>query len=87
MMASIATALTPPKLAKEWACKPEKIITFINSGELRAFDVSLNPGTGRPRWRITPEAIAEFEVRRSAVKPAAKRRRKKQSIGVLDIIK
>lgn len=32
--------------------------------ELRAYDVSQRPDSGKPRWRITPEAIADFKDKR-----------------------
>jgi hypothetical protein len=36
--------LTPPELARRWRVKPERVIVWIKSGELRAFDVSSRPG-------------------------------------------
>lgn len=57
--------LTPPKLARRWGCKPETVIGLIRSGELQAIDLA-RPGSLRPRYRISPEAIADFERRRSA---------------------
>ena len=72
-------SLTPPEFAKRYGINTDKVHVFIRDGELRAIDVSQKPG-GRPRWRITPEAIEEFERRRSSKTPAAspkpKRRRK-----------
>ena len=70
----MATAyLTTSRIAEKLGVNPSKVLGFINSGELRAIDVSHNKGVGRPRWRITPEALSEFELSRSsqpAVKPA-----------------
>lgn len=57
--------LTPPQVAKRLGVNPGKIAGFIKSGQIAAIDVSLNPGSGRPRWRITPEALADFEASRS----------------------
>ncbi len=62
----IAVCYTPPKLAKRWGVKAEKVIAFIRSGELRALDVSMHPGVGKPRFRITPEAVKDFETRRES---------------------
>jgi hypothetical protein len=58
--------LTPPKLAARWQVKPSKVIAWIRSGELDAIDVSTRPGIGRPRYRISTEAIELFEARRAA---------------------
>ena len=58
--------LTPPELARRWRVKPERVIAWIRSGELRAFDVSSRPGVGKPRYRIPEDAIVEFQQRRSA---------------------
>jgi hypothetical protein len=75
---------TPPDLAKRWRVKPEKVIGFIRRGELRAFDVSTIPGVGRPRFRISIDAVIEFENRRGVQPaPAPRRRRNKQRNGVV----
>ena len=72
-------ASTPPQLGKRWGIKPERVIAMIRSGELRGFDISKTPGVGRPRYRVTPDAIIEFEQKRSgAVTRRATRRRKTQ---------
>ncbi len=60
-MIDAVRCFTPPQLAKRWRKSPEQIICLIRAGKLRAFDSSLNPGYGRPRFLITPEAVAEFE--------------------------
>ena len=39
---------------------PGKIFAWIRTGELRAADVSFEPGTGRARWRIAREDLAAF---------------------------
>jgi hypothetical protein len=67
---------TPPQLGKRYRCKPSKIIALIRAGELRGIDTAL-PGSSRPRFVISPEAVAEFERRRSVGPlPAPVRRRK-----------
>lgn len=52
-----------------------RVLTWIKAGKLKAIDVS--EGTGRKhRWRILPEALAEFEAARTAIPtPRAPRRR------------
>ena len=77
--------ITPPMLARQYGVKPDKILAWIARGELRAVNVAERIGS-RPRWRISPAAIAEFEHRRAA-KPAVKRPRRKRPTEVLDIIR
>ena len=76
--------LTPPELAKRWRVKPERVIAWIKSGELRAFDVSSRPGVGKPRYRIPQDAIIEFENRRSAAQVKTTRQRRKQPVDVIE---
>jgi hypothetical protein len=85
-LADLPRYLTPPQLAELWGCKPEKILGFIRRGQLRAFDLSEHPGVGRPRWRISAAAVAEFEANRAAIVPP-KRTRRKRDPAVLDIIR
>ena len=73
-----AYALTPPELARRWRVKPDKIIGVIRRGELRAFDVSSRPGVGRPRFRISLDAVIEFEAGRSARAPVGTRSRRRR---------
>jgi hypothetical protein len=57
-----------------------RVIAWIRSGKLRALDVS--EGTGkRARWRITPEALAQFEAEREAAASPVNRSARGQSAG------
>ena len=67
-MTSRATYLTPPQLAEIYGVKPAKILAWISSGELAALNLAAR-GTSRPRYRISPEAIAQFE--QAAIRGAA----------------
>jgi hypothetical protein len=68
--------LTPPQLAKRWRCKPESVLAKLKSGELRGF--KLGNGRRRPRWRVSPEAIAAYELGSGGELASALRRRGKQ---------
>lgn len=72
---------TPPQLSKRWRCKPSTVIAAIKRGDLRAFNLA-SPGCTRPRFRISPEAVAEFELRKSVVTPvkAIRTRRRDESV-------
>ena len=76
--------LTPPEVARRWRVKPERVIAWIRSGELRAFDVSSRPSVGKPRYRIPEDAIIEFENRRSAAQVKTTRRRRRQPVDVIE---
>ncbi len=67
--------LTPPQLARQWQVSPDKVIGFIRSGELRAFNVAAKPH-GRPRWRISAADAVAFEQRRAAIPPLPTPRRR-----------
>jgi excisionase family DNA binding protein len=64
-------------ICKRFGVGEHTVLAWIHSGELSAINVSRRAG-GKPKWRITPEALQAFELLRSAspVKPRAKQRRK-----------
>lgn len=67
---------SPPAVAKKYGIKVDKVHAWIASGELEAVNVAERPN-GRPRWRISPEALQAFERRRSSrPAPASTKRRK-----------
>ncbi len=51
--------LSPPKLARMLGIEPPKVIGWIKRGELRALNVA-DKKNGRPRYRISPDALDEF---------------------------
>ena len=61
--------LTPPEVAQRLGISIKKILHWIETAELRAVNTATRR-TGRPRWKITPEALAEFERSRTNVAPA-----------------
>lgn len=66
-------------ISKRWSCKTEKVSYFIESGQLIAINVASNPKGRKPRWRITQEALDNFERMRSTVpapKPIPRQRRR-----------
>jgi hypothetical protein len=65
MIASASRYLTPPQLAERYGVDPNKVLGWIRRGELAAVNVATTTG-GRPRWRVSPEALAAFEAARAA---------------------
>lgn len=76
--------LTPPELASRLRVKAAKVINWIRSGELRAIDLATR-GSRRPRYRISPEAVAEFERRRSAA-PLPRPIRRRRPAGIKSFV-
>ena len=71
--------LTPPQIASQLGVAPEKVLTWIASGELRAINLATRPNN-RPRWYVDIDDLADFERRRSAVAPAKPSRRRNQPV-------
>ena len=81
-MIQLQKTITPKQVAERYGCKPDTVIAWIRSGELRAIDVSSRSST-RPRFRVDPVDLEIFENRRSvqaAPKTQRRRRRKNQSV-------
>lgn len=76
-MPSDARAISTAEFAARYGIGIHKVLTLITAGVVKAIDCRA-PGASRPQWRITPEAIEDFERRRSATPPAAKTRRTKK---------
>src|SRR5438876_11015379 len=70
-------------LTARYRVSQHTILAWIRSGELRAFSVGRRLGTRKPRWRITAEALAEFELLRTAAPPHSQKRRQKRPENVI----
>lgn len=81
MVATTARMLTPPEVGKRLGVNAEKVLGWIRSGELRAVDVSIRHGSGRPRWRISEADLEDFLRARSAA-PIPKKSRRRSTAGV-----
>lgn len=76
--AAPARWMSPPAVAHQLGCAPEKIVALIKRGEIQASNIALNP-LGRARYRISPESLSQFLQRRSAAPSPKPARRRKQS--------
>jgi excisionase family DNA binding protein len=71
-------------LCERFGVGEHTVLGWIRRGELKAINVGRNP-EGRPRWRITPEALAAFEALRTPAPAAPRARpRRKQPAGVIE---
>ena len=69
-------ALSVKQVAELLGIRTHGVLALIRSGELRAVDVSLVQG-GRPRWRILPDDLEGFLLRRTYQTAPPRRRRRK----------
>lgn len=70
--------LTPPEVAKLLGVSLRTVRIWIETGELRAVNVSANRQSRKPRLRISQEALAEFQrVREGKPSPTAAPKRRK----------
>jgi hypothetical protein len=70
-------------LCRRWKVGADKVHGFIRRGELVAVNVAANL-SGKPQYRVTPEAVAEFEKRRSSAPLPPPPRRRRRSAGAVD---
>ena len=77
MLVSEKENLTPPQLARRWGVNTAKIYALIQSGQLEAVNLAVNP-KGIPRLRIKLAEIERFEQSRST-KPAEKTPRRRRA--------
>jgi hypothetical protein len=74
--------LTPRAIADQLRlAKTDAVLAWIARGELAA--VNISAGTGRPTWRISPEALEEFLARRRAVPAVLRPARRRKAVGVV----
>jgi transposase len=74
----VASTLSVRDIADRYGRTEATILCWIKSGELRAINVGRKPGAKKPRWRITPEALAAFELARESGTPAPVKTRRRQ---------
>jgi excisionase family DNA binding protein len=79
---TVAAGLTVKDMAKRYRVSKDKVRAWIARGELAAVNTATLK-CGKPRWVISPDALADFERQRKGgrkvgqpVKPAPRRKRK-----------
>ncbi len=76
-------ALTVKELCERYSVAEHTVLGWIRSGELKAINVGRAAGTKKPRWRITAEALATFELLRTTIPPPQRARKRKQPMDVI----
>jgi hypothetical protein len=81
MLATEQAIFTPPQLAKRWGITADKVCRWILAGELEAMNLATSLDGGKPRYKITAEAVEAFEARRRVLsRPARQVRRRKPAL-------
>ena len=75
--------LSVKELCERYGVNEHTVLGWIKSGELKAINVGRRPGAKKPRWRITADALATFELIRTNNLPLPRTRRRKQSADVI----
>jgi transposase len=80
------TTFTVKQLCDRYCVGESTVLGWIARGDLAALNCGRAPGKKKPRWRVTPEALAAFELSRTASAPP-QRPRRKQLAGVTEFIR
>jgi excisionase family DNA binding protein len=83
----MSSTLSVRDVCERYGVGEHTVLGWIASGELRAVNVGRHLGTKKPRWRITQEALAAFEMARTQTPPPPKTRRRNQPAGVIEFYK
>ena len=75
--------LTVADVARRYRVSPDKVRAWIARGELAAVNTAAVL-CGKPRWVVTPDALAAFERRRLAGVPAKPARRRSRRPALID---
>lgn len=78
--------LSPKQVARMWGIAHDKILEFIRTGELAAFNVAAKTSR-RPRYKITLAAVKKFEEGHAGrdparLPPAPRQRRQRQRVSL-----
>ena len=74
-------------LEDRYGVREHTVLHWIQSGQLKALNVGVDPGKKKPRWRVTDAALEAFELARSTTPPATKVRRRRQQAEIVEFIK
>jgi transposase len=83
----MSSTLSVRDLCERYGVGEHTVLGWLRLGELRGFSVSRRPGSKKPRWRITQEALAAFEQLRTPTPPTPRARRRKRPADVIEFYK
>lgn len=73
----MSRTFTVMDVCERYGVDQHTVLKWLKTGELKGFSVSVSPGSKRPRWRITDQALAAFELSRTPAPPIPRARRRK----------
>jgi excisionase family DNA binding protein len=79
--------MTVRDVCERYEISVHTVLAWIRSGELRAVNVGRHPGSKKPRWRITEEALTVFEQMRTAAPPTPRTPRRKRPADIVEFYK
>lgn len=71
-------------VCKRYGVSAHTVLSWIHAGELRALTVGKRLDAGKPRWRITEEALIAFELARTPTPPLPRAKRRKRQADVVE---
>ena len=74
----MSARFTVRDVAERYGVSEATVLAWIATGELRAFNASRSAGSKKPHWRISEDALTEFEARRSTAPAPTRRTRRKE---------
>ena len=80
----MSSTLSVRDLCERYGVGEHTVLGWINRGELRAVNVGRRPSAQKPRWRITQEALAAFELARTPTPPPPRMRKRKRALDVIE---
>jgi excisionase family DNA binding protein len=84
---AVGNTLSVRDVCERYGVGDHTVLQWIRSGELKAFLASRRRDSKRPRWRISAEALAAFELARTPTAPPPRARRRKRSADVIEFYK
>ena len=79
----LSVTYSPAEVAQRFGCKVDKVLAWIASRELVAVNAATSRSAKKPRWRISPQALEDFERERTTlpkVKTVTRRRKPTNSV-------
>jgi excisionase family DNA binding protein len=78
---------TVQEICERYRVTQQTVLSWINSGQLRAINVGRRMSTKKPRWRVTQQALDSFEMLRASTPPPLAMRRRRRLPSVIEFIK
>jgi excisionase family DNA binding protein len=76
-------ALTIREVCERYGVGQATVRSWLRTGELRGVNCGRRPGSKKPRWRVTAEALAAFELLRTPNPPPPRTKRRKRQADVI----